>query len=446
VAGLVIAVPLAWSLSDRLPIGLATKVEPTPGRTLNVALTAGVIGTWGLVVVACIVAAAALHERRTPAVNPVTRPLPAVPRRLDLALTLNRASFGRGAVRASITAAAVAVAALTGTGLFVSGINTLVDRPALHGFWGDLIVGNSNFALTDDTRAAVAALPGVRAASELTYIPQLDVEGHTVDLVALEPPDVAGDLVAVRGRFPIASREIMLGSRAATALHKDIGDIITLSGQNPPVDFTVVGIGPAPVFGDSPFGEVAVISSRALTDWPGPPPQILVVELEQGRRGTDAAVAQLSKQVPDVVIDIVPGKIDNLHDLRGLLLAAAIVAALVAALLVVNTNVAVTRRRARDVAILRACGATPADLWAIAGWQGLAMGLAVGVAGTVVGAVAGIRIWQATARALGVPSRLQVSGLFALAVIVPVVFYVALSTATWWRVRSTLATRALRAE
>jgi hypothetical protein len=83
---------------------------------------------------------------------------------------------------------------------------------------------------------------------------------------------------------------------------------------------------------------------------------------------------------------------------------------------------------------------------AIAGWQGLATGLTVGVAGTAVGAVAGIRIWQVTADGLGVPSRVQVSGLFALAVVVPVAFHVVLSTVAWWRLRSSLAARALRVE
>gem|GEM_PF-5365834 len=322
-----------------------------------------------------------------------------------------------------------------------------MGRPGLHGFWGDVLVGNPNFALTDDARAAVAALPGVRNASELTYIPQIDVGGHILDIVAIEPSALASERIAAVGRFPIASREIMLGSQAAAAMHKGIGDIVTLSGQNDPADFTVVGIGPAPVFGDVPFGGSAVISSAALTDdWPGPSASTIFVELEQGRRGTSAAVDRLSAEVPDLVIDIVPGKIDNLHDLRGLLLAAAIVAALVAVLLVVNATVAAARPRARDSTILGACGATPADLTAIASLQGLVVGLVVGVAGTVVGAVAGIRIWQATGDALGVPSRVQVSGLFALAAIVPVVFHVALATAAWWRVRSSVAARALRAE
>lgn len=446
-SGLVVAVPLAWAVSNRLPIGLATTVEPTRGRTLNVALMAAAVGAWGLVVVACVVVAAAGRKRRAPAVAPRRRTLLAVPRRLDLAVTLSRASGGRGAVRVGVAAAVVAAAALTGTGLFVAGIDGLVDRPALHGFWGDVMVGNSNFPLSDDTRAAVAALPGVRTVSELTHIPQMDVDGQTIDLLVLEPSDLATERVTVHGRFPIASREILLGSGAASAMQKGIGDIVTLSGQNPPADFTVVGIGPAPVFGDAPFGGAAVISSSALTeDWPGPPPQMMVVELEQGRRGTGAAVARLSTQVPDILTDVVPGKIDNLHDLRGLLLAAAVVAALVAALLVVNANFAAKRRQARDAAILRACGATPADLMAIATLQGLAMGLTVGVAGAFVGAVAGIRIWQGTAHALGVPSRVQVSGFFALAVIVPVAFHVVLSTLAWWRVRLSLTARLLTVE
>ncbi len=446
-SGLAGAVPLAWSASNRLPIGLATKVEPTPGRTLNVALTATVMSAWGLVVTACIVAAAVVDERRTPKVTPRRRMFPAVPRRLELALTLTRASRGHRAVRAGVAAAVVAAAALTGTGLFVSGIDRLVDQPAMHGFWGGVMVGNSNFPLTDDTRAAISALPGVRTASELTYIPQMEVGGRTIDLVVLEPSDVARERIATSGRFPIASREIMLGSGAATAMHKRIGDIVTISGQNEPADFTVVGIGPAPVLGDVPFGGAAVISSSALTDdWPGPPPQMMVVELDQGRRGIDAAVAQLSSQVPDIVVDIVPGKIDNLHDLRGLLLAAALVSAFVAALLIVNANVVATRRQARDAAILGACGATPTDLVAIAGWQGLAMGLTVGVAGALLGAVAGARVWQATAEALGVPARVHVPGWVALAMVVPVAFHVVLSTVAWWWVRSSLGARALRVE
>jgi predicted lysophospholipase L1 biosynthesis ABC-type transport system permease subunit len=239
----------------------------------------------------------------------------------------------------------------------------------------------------------------------------------------------------------------MLGSQAAGVMHKGIGDIVTLSGQNEPADFTVVGIGPAPVFGDVPFGGAAVISSAAFTDdWPGPPANMMLVELDQGRRGTTAAVVRLSKDVPDVVTDIVPGKVDNLHDLRSLLLAAAILAALVAVLLVVNANVAAAHPRARDAAILSACGATPGDLTAIASLQGLVLGVVVGVAGAIVGAVAGIRIWQLTADSLGVPPQVQVYGLFALAVLVPVVFYVTLAMAARWWLRSSLAAQALRTE
>jgi ABC-type lipoprotein release transport system permease subunit len=449
VAGLALAVPLAWSISNRLPIGLAAQVEPSPGRTLNSALCAVVIASWGLVVVTCILVTAGVRVRPARSATPRRRPVAGAPRHLDLAITLSRSAAGRGALRTGAAASTMAVVALCGTGVFIAGLDRLVDRPALHGFWGDVMVGNSNFDLTDQARAAVAALPGVRSVSEVTQLPLSGVGDQTVDVLALQPSDLASNRIAAHGRFPVGPREILLGADLAASLHKGLGDVVTITGQNDPTDFTVVGIGPSLVLGDTPFGSIAVISSRAMgDDWPGPAPQILMVELDAGRNDKSAAVAALYRSVPghDLATDIVPAGIDNLYKLRGLLLAVAVVAAILATLLTVNATVAATRGRARESAILRACGATPRDLLAIAAVQGLGCGLFVGLVGAAVGAAAGGRVWVITAHALGVPVRLPLSGLLALAVVVPVVAHVTMSSVVWWRVKSRVVASRLRTE
>ena len=118
---------------------------------------------------------------------------------------------------------------------------------------------------------------------------------------------------------------------------------------------------------------------------------------------------------------------------------------IVALSLVLNAAVVTARRRARDSAVLRACGATDADLRAATAWHGATTGGIVAVIGVAAGIVAGANTWRATAASLGVPAPIHVSPLVAGAIGAPIVVFVASAlTSVWWARRRPGS--ALRAE
>ena len=154
----------------------------------------------------------------------------------------------------------------------------------------------------------MAKLAGVRATSELTVIPQFAIGREVYDLIAVQPADRARYRRTVRGRFPsLPADHARSGSRIEDARGPRRHDHAV--GENPPADFTVVGIGPAPTLGDVPFGNTLVISSLALDEaWPGPPPNVIAIELDDPGRDLPATVATLTTALPgNITVDVVPG-------------------------------------------------------------------------------------------------------------------------------------------
>jgi putative ABC transport system permease protein len=172
---------------------------------------------------------------------------------------------------------------------------------------------------------------------------------------------------------------------------------------------------------------------------------MLAVELDDPTK-IDEVTAQLSHSTTDIVFDVVPGTVQNLFELRWLLLWAAMVLVLVGTLLAINASVAGDRRWRRDAAVLRAFGATPRDLLGIAGWLGIMRGALVGVVGTVAGVAIGVRAWSAIADSLGLPAPWRVPSLTVLAVLLPVAVFLLLAALTATRARTSRLTTSLRAE
>ena len=94
IVGTVIAVPIAWLVSDGLPIGVGHKVEPSPGRHVNVALTGLISLGWIALMLGAAAVAAAGQPRPIRSARRRVQAMPPLPRRVDRAASIGRSTRG----------------------------------------------------------------------------------------------------------------------------------------------------------------------------------------------------------------------------------------------------------------------------------------------------------------------------------------------------------------
>ena len=158
------------------------------------------------------------------------RPAPRSISTLGTHFALDRGRDGRGfAPRQAIAAGAAAVAVVAAIALLLGSVDRLYATPAEHGWPWDIAIGNPNFSAHGHRCAhgsrtilasSAATVVRVRAGADrrrvrATYSPS-PIGGHA-------PPTI------VSGRLPVSRTEIAVGARQLRALHKHIGDTVTMS-------------------------------------------------------------------------------------------------------------------------------------------------------------------------------------------------------------------------
>lgn len=371
---------------------------------------------------------------------------------LGFALTPGR---GRTAVpvRSVLAGAVLAVAMVSATLTFSSGLHTLVSRPALYGW-------NWNYALTSanvvppralsalDRDPDVAAWSGYHNISvqiDNLTVPVLIGKNHSV----VSPPILSGHAVD-------ANDQIVLGDTTLSLLHKHIGDTVVFSfgSKNtaplylPPATLVIVGtatlpaIGGAAAFADHPsMGTGAVLSqnlsaafTHAVTN-PDPNqdgPGLVFVRMKSGLRPAAALadmnrIAALSAKVfasdPQTSGDTVavlgvqrPAEIVNYQSTGAtpVLLAAGLAIGAIVALAL--TLIASVRRRRRDLALLKTFGFTTGQVARTIAWQASAIAASAVLIGVPVGIVIGRQLWILFAREINaVPQPTVPVSLFLVA-------------------------------
>jgi putative ABC transport system permease protein len=107
----------------------------------------------------------------------------------------------------------------------------------------------------------------------------------------------------------------------------------------------------------------------------------------------------------DMVSDIVPARVVNLHRVRALPLLAVALAAALGAILLFYTLAVGARARIRQLAVLRALGMPARRLARVIAYQGVVLALAMCVIGLPIGVVTGVVVWRLVAHQLGVADR-----------------------------------------
>jgi hypothetical protein len=398
--------------------GLARQAEPDPGPWFDPVVVPGAIVV-GLIVLAVAALASALLAARGPAqerMAPVRPsrgtaflaglpPPAAVGVRMALATGRGPAALPTGP---ALLGASLGIAGVVAALVFGARVDHLLATPKLWGADYDAIVtAGEDVSWDERTADRVAGDPAVAA---VALFDSLDLAVHAgnrrsgVEAVALRPHRGTIQPVLLEGRAPVGLDEVALGDDVLNEVGVDVGDTVEVDRDGEGVALRVVGRHLQPAEDDANSGMLVT------------PQRLEALQGEQGDNGmlvrftpgadTDAALQRLREIGGQVEVTAAardaPSNVDNLDELGALPWALAAFLALLAAIATVHALVSTTRRRRRDLAVLRVLGFVGGQVRSTLRWQALTVagvGLAVGVP---AGLIAGRRLWSALADALGV--------------------------------------------
>ncbi len=406
--GAVGALGTAWLASAVLPVGLAGRAEPYPGRDFDgsVLVTGATVLLAGVVVVSIVLAswtARARGSRNRAAPSPVrssrwlTRLAGGSPARVvGLNLGTRRSSGGTGSpVRAGVVGLALGIVGVIAAGLVDGSIDHVLATPRLYGADYDATIDNELGSVLDiEAIVADPRFDAVTAARDATA--QENGYGTTlagprgeatveVDPTVFEPHKGSIAPVLLEGRAPSGPAEVALGPGLLDAVGATIGSPVTLTNIGV-VEAVVVGVIVSPGRDSSARG--LVLDGPGIDLLVGDLHDVssVLVRLAPGAR--DATTLQaLAYEYPGFTADgEPPANVENLRELGSVPTALAIFLAGIGAVALFYALHTATRQRRRELAIHRALGVSRAQLGRALAWQaaligvlGLAMGLPVGL-------------------------------------------------------------------
>lgn len=399
----------AVALSPLLPIGTARRIEPSPGVEVNVlVLVLGVLAVVLLLLAA--VGAVVVHQIRRPAEPP--RHVPSSVGRGRLAALPFPVAVGagfaldpgrrRGAapVRAALAGGVLAIAAVVGATAFAASLDRLVDTPSRYGAPGDALIAD----VRSDTVARLLTDPQVEAVLEARGF-DIDIGGTRYDAFATRVLKGTIGFNYLEGRAPVGPSEVALGPALADRMDVVVNDTVTLGDTGE--EAAVVGIVLARGDTGETYAESAVVDDdlrQAVSEGGGF--REAIVRWADGV-DVDAEVAALSEELEVERIEP-PIRIRDLAQIRNLPLVLAGAAGLLGVVLLGHALVVTVRRRGRDLALLRALGARPAQTAVSV----VVMTVILVTAGVVVGVPLGFFLgnlaWRALAGSLYVADDLAV--------------------------------------
>jgi hypothetical protein len=454
VVGAAGGVAAAYGASALFPLGIVDLLEPAPGWSADwVVFSIGSATVIALITGAALAAAwitGATARRDGRARRPAVAAWTA---RAGLSVPVvvgTRFALEAGRGRTSVPVRPALIGAITGVlGVlaaftFARGVGDSLDHRerfgqtvALQSYLGaegqdylpaDKIVAtvaaNPDVAGINDTRQAIATHPG----SAGTIVLYTHAAGTRSTPVAL-----------LDGRLPSAPDEVALAPTSLALVHADVGDRVELTGDRSARTFLITGKtlmpqGPRNGYADGgfvlPAAYDAMFSSFKF--------HMLQVSL---RPGADAGTVSrdlasaITASVPSATGSALlrppdtPVEIYEIEQVRWLPVVLGIFLAVLAIAAVGHALATAVRRRARDVAVLRALGMTQRQCRSIVATQATllaAVGLVVGIP---LGLALGRTVWRAVAHSTPIVYSPPLAGL-VLALLAPAALVVANLLAT----------------
>ena len=261
--------------------------------------------------------------------------------------------------------------------------------------------------------------------------------GEPLQSYGLEPFEGGSFLAVLDGRAPQGPDEVMVGSETLDRLGRHLGDTVTARGLEggPSRDLTIVGRGVFPEFvhpgvpdsDTGAFNDFALLtlagSESLAAEAGGEYFNLALVRWVPGIDGS-AATRRLAGNGSDVQVVGRPDRIVNLARVDAFPSVVAAFLVLVAAVASGHALVMSVRRRARDLALLKALGFVGSQVRATVAWQATTLAAVGVVLGVPAGLVIGRAAWAIVARRLGIDYHIPFPWL-ALTVAVPAIFVVA---------------------
>jgi hypothetical protein len=331
----------------------------------------------------------------------------------------------------------LAVAIVTATFNFASGLSTLVSHPRLYGWnWDYALQG---FPVPPQSLALLAKDPLVAAWSGVKFA-DVEIDGQTVP-VLMSAPRAPVSPPVLTGHALDAGGQVVLGGATLAALHKRVGQRVSVSYGDradapfyvPPTSLVIVGTATLPAVGEpqalhTSMGTGAIIASslpphafRKATEQPlatlnGPsdvfvrlrPGASMAAGLASLRHIADVGTKAFEDLPPQYyqgqevgVLSVqFPAQIENYRSSGAAPDVLASSLALGAVVALGLSLVASVRHRRRDLALLKALGFTRAQLaWTVTWQSTLAVAIGV-VAGLPVGTALGRWLWDLFARGI----------------------------------------------
>jgi hypothetical protein len=432
--GALLGIAGAIAVSPLLPFGVARQADPDPGLHADwLVLGPGAMAV--LVIAVVIGCVAAARSARVAAAGHVPRRqsfwsrvaavagnglAPAAATGVHMATEPGR---GKSAVplRSAVFGAAFGVLGVTTILIFTANLGHLAATPREFGDTFDFWTETTNIQQCNPPDSGISRMPGVTSDAVLCYT-NLTFAGHPTFAWATVPVKgtVAPELVS--GRPPETSAEVALGAATLRSLGKHVGDTVSTTGAHgKPVVDRIVGqavfpelADPQPVADGAWFTPEGWFANGATTE-----------EFTRYIVGTYAphadpaaigrAVVAQPGTTPVTSARRLPVEISRLRDINWFPRATATLLAILALIAIAHALVTGTRRRRRDLAVLKTLGFVRAQVRHTVGWEATTLAVVGLVFGIPIGLVAGSALWRAIADSVGVPVALVVpAGLFLL--------------------------------
>jgi hypothetical protein len=435
IGGALLAAVGAIAASPLLPFGVARRADPDPGVHADwQVLALGALAVVAVVLVIAVVVAfrstriATRDHRVKPGFG--TRIVgalggsalsPAATTGLHMA---TEPGTGNNAVplRSAAFGAAFGIFGLSALMVFAASLGHLSSTPRLYGWTFDFKSETTNVQRCDGTDLGVARLQGVSTLGVACY-ENMQIAGRPVIGWGFVP--VKGTLgpAIVSGRAPQTPNEVALGAATMHALGKRVGDTLQTTGANgQPVTERVVGQAVFPQVADAqPVADGAWFTSAGWYAAGATVDQFnrFLVGTYAPRTNHDAIARQIEAKngTNPVGNPIVPTEIDRLRKVNWFPTATAALLALLALIAVTHTIATGTKRRRRDLAVLKTLGFGRPQVRHTVQWQATALAIGGLIVGIPLGVLVGDTIWRTVAHSLGV--RVTITLPLGLVVLVP---------------------------
>jgi FtsX-like permease family len=436
-AGMALAVGGAVALSPLAPVGPVRQFDPARGVSFDstVLLGGGILLTVVLLSLAAWLAWRALRPVR----HDPDAPSSVIAHAAVAAGLPTAAVFGiryalqptpgrrRGGVWANLVGSIVAVTAVITAVVFGASLNSLVSHPARYGWnWNVLIQSQGGYGdwYGFNMNKLMAAQPGLEGWSTFAFT-QLPIDGQSVPVLGIATHGAVVEPPTVSGRRLDGPNQIELGATTLRQLGKHVGDTVEAGTGATARRLKIVGAVTLPSIGVSladhvSLGRGAMLPEHTLLTienfFVGKQsqaaftalPSTLAIDLRPG-----VQAHPLVRRILAVEPDGTPGGMYQVHRVLAAALVndaqmgdqpltLAIVLAVAMVLSVWATVQASTRRRWRDLAMMKALGMTRRQVRAIVLWQSSTILVVSAALGLLFGWIAGHLVWSAFTSSLGV--------------------------------------------